>query len=127
MAFRLPIAALACAAVLAGCSEDSTSNPEDPSGETPASGTSSALVPANDVARVRTASQDITTDCKHATEADVHTLVEVYDQSPEAIYEPPNGQQARSMVTVLEQNRDELRSCGRDDLAAALDRALGSA
>lgn len=118
-------AALACLA-LAACGE-TNSQPEEPSGESRASGTSPALLAASDLARVQRAMESITTDCEGATRSDARTLVEVFELAPEAIYEPGNASVGKSMTEVLEIKRDELQACGRDDLAAELDQALGAA
>ncbi|HEY8583568.1 MAG TPA: hypothetical protein VIL49_11495 [Capillimicrobium sp.] len=126
MTLRLAPVALACL-VLAGCGQNSSSNPEEPGGSA-ASGTSPGLLPATDVARVQEAMESITSDCEGATEEDVDKLVGAFeDNGAEAIYEPGNANVGKSMTAVLEIKRDELAACGRDDLSAKLDRTLGAA
>lgn len=118
-------AALACLA-LAACG-DTNNQPEEPSGESPGGAHSPALLAASDLARVQEAMESITTDCEGTSREDARTLVSVFEQAPEAIYEPGNATVGKSMTEVLEIKRDELQACGRDDLAAELDQALGAA
>jgi hypothetical protein len=120
----IPALGLACLA-LAGCGSDSQGSFEEPERSGPATG--SGLLPATDVARVQQAMESISSDCEGATDDDAQTLVQVFEEGPEAIYEPGNANVGKSMTEVLEIKRDELAECGRDDLAAELDQALGEA
>lgn len=119
-------AALTCA-LLAGCggNDDQGGSFEEP--ERRGSGSSGGLLAAADVARVQGAMESISTDCEGATEEDAQALVEVFEEAPEGIYEPGNANVGKSMTQILEIKRDELAECGRDDLAAELDQALGEA
>ncbi|HEU4656149.1 MAG TPA: hypothetical protein VFR97_01425 [Capillimicrobium sp.] len=122
MRIRPPIVALACLAV-AGCGANDD-NPEEQS-RVDASGNSPALVPAADLPAVERAAEAITTRCEQVGDAPVRTLIRVYEQGPEDIYDAGDIYRAKSMTQILEIKRDELRECGQDELAGRLDDALG--
>jgi hypothetical protein len=127
MTRRLPLAALAAACLaVAACGSDEDNNPEQQSGYGGGSASSEQLLPAEDVRRVQVAREAITRHCENPPDSAIRTLVNEYRAGPDRIFDSGSAGQDKSMTMILEEKRDELRTCGADEQAAQLDRALAS-
>lgn len=121
---------LAAVFALAGCGDDSSSNPEEPeAGERVISDT----IPASDLARVKDAEEAIAIECKLLPAAEdtgqkdvplgkaIKDLIEVYAHYPEGRYTTGSQERVRNMERVLRDNASILKKCGKKALAERLE------
>jgi hypothetical protein len=132
---RLPVILTIAALAAAGCGGG-----DDPGGassdlERPdASFNSPEGVAASDTDKVLEAQDSITTNCgltENQEGSDVpledaiSTIQSIYRQNPEGIFAAGVSTRPRSMETVLKDNAQILRDCGKTAEAAELESALG--
>jgi hypothetical protein len=124
------VLALAAAVVLAaGCGDDDEMTGGVGAPRTPQEIQQPAQLPAVVVERVVEAEREIRAACADREDADlglaVRNLTDRHQRYTDSLVQTPNADDVRRTEEVVRMNAGALRTCGEDDQAERLERALG--